>query len=263
MLKAAVFSGLLDHQRAHAEPMAAGLARHGLDVSMFDRGEEPKGDFIVVWGWKLGLYYAWKGRPVLVMERGYLGDRMRWTSLGWDGLNGRARFPKAEGDRWERFADLMQPWKRGGEGYALIVGQVDGDMSLQGVDVHAWYRKTSVKLHYAGWDVRFRQHPVAARRGDSLPNVPFAVPMEGTLEDALEGAALVATFNSNVGVDALLAGRPVHAEDEGSMVFHQASHNLSETYPDREARFRELSNCQWSIDEIADGSAWEVVRTAM
>jgi len=73
------------------------------------------------------------GRDVLVMERGYIGDRTHWTSLGWNGLNGRARVPLAPADggaRFERnYSRLMHPYNPAGH-YALIIGQVPGDASL-------------------------------------------------------------------------------------------------------------------------------------
>jgi hypothetical protein len=50
-------------------------------------------DAICCWGWRRGREWFAKGYDVLVMERAYLDNRFVWTSLGWNGLNGRARWP--------------------------------------------------------------------------------------------------------------------------------------------------------------------------
>lgn len=262
-MKVSVYAGTLEHQKAHAGPMAEGLRRHGCDVEMFLDGE-PTGDAVVVWGWRRGREHLGK-RPVLVMERGYLGDRFRWCSLGWDGLNGRARFPDAQdaGERFARhFGALMQPWARR-EGYALIIGQVPGDMSLEpaGGRLGAWYRDVAGRLD---GDVRYRPHPGVLQRG--LDDEPPGVSMVGgTLADALAGARVVVTFNSNAGVEAVLAGVPTIATDQGSMAWPMTAHGLDEPLvtPDRAAWAARLAWCQWNENEIRSGEAWEAVKEVM
>ena len=59
----------------------------------------------------------------------------------------------------------MCPWRERRDGYALLIGQVPGDQSIAGVDMDGWYSKTATELKSAGWDVRFRPHPVAVQRG--------------------------------------------------------------------------------------------------
>jgi hypothetical protein len=59
---------------------------------------------------------------------------------------------------------------------------------------------------------------LAWRRGKAK-DVPGAPILDGELADALSGAAVVVTYNSNTGVDALLAGKSVTAADKGSMIW--------------------------------------------
>lgn len=245
--------------------MAAGIAVHGVEIARFDDGK-PNGDFAVVWGWRKGMRLRAEGfhKPILVMERGYIGDRTFWTSLGWDGLNGRARFTDVSDP--ERFAEhhsrFFRPWKDIGD-YALLVGQVRGDTALIGVDIFSWYNRTAAALVDMGWQVRFRQHPREIERHFD------PTPIEGTeystssLEEDLRGAALAVTYSSNTGVNAVMAGVPVHVEDVGSMVYDIASHDLGVVRPDRSGRLDRLAWCQWSRAEIEDGSAWEIVRQSM
>lgn len=249
----------------HLVAMANGLQKHGIDYEFFTAEPPTNIDFAVVWSFRVALrvreYFS---GPILVMERGYIGDRFEFTSLGWDGLNGRARFTKVDDpSRFEKyFGHLLKPWKSG-SGYALIAGQVVGDSALIGVDIHRWYRETGVALWKQGWEIRFRQHPVEVERGIPAPHVSFAKHIDGELDDALAGAGIVVTFNSNTGVNAILAGIPVHAADLGSMVFDLASHDLQVTKPDREARLHEMAWFQHSLDEIKSGSAWEIARESM
>lgn len=270
-MKAAVFlsrTGTGDVSN-HVRAMCAGLSRHGVAVSPFHERPEVTADFAVCWGWRKGLRIRSSGfaKPILVMERGYLGDRMNvWTSLGWDGLNGRARFPKPQdgGERfWSNHGHLAKEWERF-DGYWLIAGQVLGDQSLLNVNYLEWLKDTIDELDRMGVDARFRPHPEAVRRGQVFP-VPSYMVSTGTLADDLAGATCVIAYNSNATVDAVLAGIPAVTCDEGAMAFSITSHHVSQPLvtPDRSEWFRRMAWCQWTIGEIQDGSAWELVRTAM
>lgn len=226
-------------------------------------------DFAVCWGWRKGSRLRASGfdRPILVMERGYIGDRMKvWTSLGWDGLNGRARFPEPAdgGERfWSNHGHLAKEWERF-DGYWLIAGQVLGDMSLANVDYLEWLKDTIDELDRIGVDARFRPHPEAVRRGQVFP-VPAYMVSTGTLESDLSEAACVIAYNSNATVDAVLAGIPAITVDEGAMAWDVTSHHVSQALvtPDRSEWFRRMAWTQWTLPEIQSGEAWEVVRTAM
>lgn len=252
------------HQDAWAAAIADGFRRHGITVEIGTELDQARGDFAVVWGARKCMEMQKRGFHVLVMERGYVLDRERWTSLGWNGLNGRAAFPIIDDPlRWERlFAGAMKEWRRQ-SGYALIMGQVRGDQALKGVDIDRWYAEAAARLRERGHDVRFRQHPVELRRKYPPPLVPCARFIHGSLEKALSGASLVVTYNSNSAVDAVLGGIAAHSSDPGSMAWPVTSHDLNERHPPRSEWAARLAWCQWQEDEIRDGSAWEAVRTAM
>ena len=93
-MKAVVHINHLAHQVTHGDAVRAGLERHGIEVEFASTNEPRDCDFAVIWGWKQHAVID-AGRPVLVMERGYIGDRMAYTSMGWNGLDGRALFPHA------------------------------------------------------------------------------------------------------------------------------------------------------------------------
>jgi hypothetical protein len=241
------------HQVQHQEALAQGLRAHGIDA-VLSSSDRSRTKYVACWGWRIGKLLRNAGHEVLVMERGYLGNRFEWTSLAWNGLNGRGTFPPAPRDNGERFKKhfCMLPWKSGGE-YALIMGQVPGDASLQGRNLVPWYRQAAEQAAEAyGLPVHFRPHPVALRKGHRHV-VSGTIRSAGALESALAQAAVVITYNSNSGVDSVLAGVPTVAVDEGSMASPVVAKNIGEMItPNRERWAAELA---WKLDEIASGVA--------
>lgn len=201
------------------------------------------------------------GGEVCVLERGYIGDRTQWSSVSFGGkLNGRAQFRGVQDDprRFEQhFGHMLKPWEKR-DGYALIMGQVASDQAVRHVDIGKWYRQVAAYLK--GHDVRFRPHPGAVRRGQ-VDNVPDATRIDGTLEDAINGASFVVTFNSNSAVDAVLAGVPTVAVDPGSMAWDVTSHDIRDPLvtPDRTQWVSRLAWKQWTDDEMASGFCWDHV----
>jgi len=197
------------------------------------------------------------------MERAYIGDRFTWTSLGFDGLNGRAKFPQINdgGARWRKyFAQYLKPWQRRPSNLAVIMGQVRGDASLAGISIIDWIVLTAKKLAGAGFVPVWRAHP--GDRGDPF-EIATVKKIDGTLEQALEFAGLVVTYNSNSGVDAVLAGVPTYAADPGSMVWDVSSRSFLPTTPDRAIWSQRMSFTQWLPEEIESGDAWEALKTVI
>ena len=77
--------------------------------------------------------------------------------------------------------------------------------------------------------------------------------LDSTLDEALDKAGLVVTYNSNSGVDAVLAGVPTYAADPGSMVWDVSSREFLPTTPDRAIWSQRMSFTQWLPDEIEKG----------
>lgn len=253
---AVITGGNSEHRIGWCMAMVEGLQRHGVEVL----GDPVPGVPVVTWSWHTGRVYRRMGHDVLVLERGYVGDRFAWCSAGWNGLNGRASFPRIDdgGERWRKhFAHLMQPWREDGD-YALLLGQVPRDSAVRGVNLPGWYAVAvrSVK----DMPVVFRPHP--ERRDVAMRDAPT---LHGTLEEALSRAAVAITWNSNSGVDAALAGVPVIVCDEGSMAHAVAAHGLGAELvrPDRTAWAHALAWKQWTLDEVRSGDCWAVVKDAL
>lgn len=250
---------ICDGVTPHHELMARGLRAHGLtpEISV---SKTPTTKTVICWGWRKGEQFVRRGHRVLLMERGYLGDRFYWTSLAWGGLNGYGDFRLPTTCDPARFLDnfAMLPWNPTGD-YVLIMGQVPGDMSLHGTNIHAWCIEAARFYKARGDAVMIRPHPLARKRGWwPIRGVPEA---HGGLDEALAGARLVVTFNSNSGVDAILAGKPTVVVDPGGMAYPVAAGHAfgGETTddPGREDWAARLAWCQWSPRELEDGTAWE------
>lgn len=245
-----------------------GFRRHGIEPEVVRPGQARECDLSVCWGVKKRGEMA-SGRRSLVLERGYVGDRKAWTSVGYDGLNGRADFMNEDcgPSRWNNlFAQHMQPWRRKA-GYALLVGQVPGDASIRGVDIAGWYASAARTLRARGFDVVFRPHPLDPRPLRQLQCAQVSDPMKRSLEKDLAGASRVVTWNSNTAVDAVLAGIPTIACDAGSMAWPIAGHDVLYDPPmperGREIWARNIAYTQWSLEEITNGDAWDHLKSGM
>ena len=243
------------HGMRWSEAFAKGLRRHGFTM----RDDRP--DLLVMWSARQQSMIADQlalGGEVCILECGYIGDRLEWASASLGGgLNGRGRFgqPRDDGERFENIWGDLTPWKDPG-GYALICGQIPGDMSVKGVNLGAVYRDAAEQCRSMGFEPVFRPHPLGVR-----PPPPGVDVLEGDLETALSGAAFVVSWNSNSGVDAALAGVPVVALDQGSMAWEIASHHVAPPWrPDRRQWAHALAWKQWTIDEMASGLTWDVLK---
>ena len=245
----------LPHQRPWHEAFALGLRRHGWQVTIGTTWRPS--DLLIVWGVRRVHEMERQrahGGAICVLERGYVGDRFKWTSVSFGGgLNGRGQFrgPFDDGSRWQSlFCDLMQPWRPDTDGEVLICGQVPGDASIAGVDAGAFYARARAAFEAQGHRVRFRFHP-----GD-----PRSRNATRTLAEDLATARCVVTWNSNSGVDAVLAGVPAVVMDAGGMAYPVAAHRLElPPMPDRTRWAHRLAWCQWNEGEMQSGACWEAV----
>lgn len=245
------------HQITHQAALVKGLSTLGVKANL-SHSNKSKTEFVACWGWRIGKQLRDQGHQVLVMERGYLGDRFGWTSLAWNGLNGFGEFPEYADDNGARFhANFkMQPWREAEGEYVLIMGQVPGDASLRGRNLVPWYEGVATLAADAyKAPVRFRAHPVAEQRG--LTQSPrHCTKSFGSLEEAVQNAKVVITYNSNSAVDSVIAGVPTVAMDEGSMAWGVTSHTIGGAeMPDREKWANNLAWKQWRMCEIESGFA--------
>ena len=241
------------HSHKYEEAFAKGLTTHNITPTWYSSGDKPLDiDLAVVWGVNnQGLIQHLEKYDIdyLVLERGYIGDRKKFTSCGFNGLNGWADFQLEYVDdkRLHHVEQFLKPIRKEEGDYILVMGQVSGDASVRYIGWNGWLQKTFDRLKKStDKPIYYRVHPL-----DHSPFIPTGMDvLGGKLDAAIQGAAHVVTLNSNSGVDALLAGVPVISDDEGSMIWSANPLNRKEW-------LEEMSYCQWTIEEMASGETWQ------
>lgn len=197
--------------------------------------------------------YMEAGIPVAVIDYGYLrrtNYAHDWRTGHWQvSLGGLNILPPFEcpSDRFDALG--LQITERGGDpkGYALLCVQTPGDAS-HGMDQDALQHWCEAQA--AIWpDLVIRPHPLQADLSFGLP-----VCSAKTLAEALAGARLVVTGNSNSGHDALMAGVPVVATVPGAAWSALSGQHL----PSIEVRLNHFHRCaygQWTWSEFRAGLA--------
>lgn len=243
-------------KKEQLEAVVAGFKKHGDNV-VVDTMFNPSADFMLSWGLNRSpIQTCIKNKKnFLLLERGYVGDRFRFTSFGINGLNGLADFntDNVPSDRWDKyFGHIMKPWRPAG-GYALIAGQIPFDSALYGLDFWAWVEEMGnlAKKYYDR--VYFRNHPAYKRE------IKTTLPLE---EKGMLPPKLVITYSSNYAVDSVIRGVPTMSCFPGSMAWDVTSHSFDEPLfkGDRTEWSHKLAYCQWLNEEFESGEAWEHLR---
>lgn len=248
-----------------------GMKKHGdMDIQWVSYKDMDPCDIAVTWGHrnkKMMDMQREAGADYLILERGYIGDRFKHTSLGFNGLNGEAEFPHVKGDmpaqRFAQFKNLLTMPIANPEGHILLLGQVRGDAShADKVDITNWYYDMTAKIRriHPGKQIVYRPHPLETR--DMVIENTTRSPNLSLIDD-LNQACMAVTFNSNSAVESVLAGVPVYVEDKGSMAYNVALHSLENGRPRSKDRLQwaiNLSWCQWTQQEMQSGLAWEYLK---
>jgi hypothetical protein len=271
-MKIAIYEHQLPHAMPHLQAFGKGLRQHGheYDWVPLSTPTPVACDLAVFWGHKRKDVIAAqraRGCRYLVLERGYIGGRFRWSSAGYDGLNGRADFCNAGASdaRFRTyFAPLLRPWRQSSGDYVLLIGQCRFDQSVVDLGMlRVLTEAVAIIRKSTELRIRFRPHP-----GDpKVPPPSGTTIMGGTLEEALSRAHVVITINSNTGVDAAFAGVPVIALDQGSMAWPVAGHNVNQVIqplrPERWGWAVQLAWCQWTDEEMSEGKTWSHLAKGM
>jgi hypothetical protein len=139
----------------------------------------------------------------------------------------------------------------------LLAGMSAKSAGTRGWRPQEWEMATILELR------RVTNRPIMYR---PKPSWLDATPISGTqfsprdelVTDALKNCWAVVTLHSNVAIDALLAGIPIHALEGVAAGFSQPLEQI-ETFRldgNREQLMADIAWCQWKASEMADGSAW-------
>lgn len=262
---AIIYSTKAEHQIKHAQACKKALEKLGHEIQMCNSHHQVKRDFknVVIWGWRASQFHT--NRNICVLERGYVADRFKYTSIGFNGLNGFATFYNIplnvnELNRYEKIGEELHEWNPDGK-YILICGQTPGDMSLRGKDLMPWYSEMVKKIRekFPHEEIRFRQHPNLTKRGIKQ-EVEGTIFDEQSYEESFLNAKIVCVYNSNSAVDALKFGKPIFVEDKGSLLYTVSVRDFKDINliePNRKQIFENLSWTQYSLEEIETGIPFE------
>lgn len=246
----------LPHHKEWIGAIAEGFAAHGIAVRTRYDFEPTDCDLAIFWSHnarvdKIKEKQLASSKDYLALERGYSGNRYQYSSVGF---NGPARLGEycnknSKHDRIKKLKLDIKPWKTGGD-YILLLGQVPNDAALRGLNLAQWTAEVKEKISkITNKEVRFRPHPIV------FPNNPK------TLAEDLDGAAVVITYNSTSGVDAVMHGVPAITLDRASMAWDVSGHSLDDILdpptPDRSQWLADLAYTQWTLAEISSGKCWK------
>lgn len=202
-------------------------------------------------GQRIRKEYRAAGIPVVMIDYGYLkrtNHAHDWRTGHWqvgiDKLNSLPDFD-CPSDRFDALG--LEIIERGGDpgGYPLLCVQTPNDQShgKSEDELGEWCRAQAER-----WPgLLIRPHPLRAELDYGLPRCPAT-----TLQDALAGARVVITGNSNTGHDALLAGVPAIATFPGA-AWDELSGEDIPSVERRRAYFHRAAYGQWTWSEFRTG----------
>lgn len=214
------------------------------------------------------------GIPVIILELGYMrrcsgaASLIGYNQAGWNKIGWTPDF-ECPPDRLDKLGlEILSerpPFKNtilpnNPPGGILIAGQVgqDAQHNLSSVELCQWLVRRYRSLILEDPSLRkcpvvFRPHPNQDKT--ALPPVLIhqrQLPKSVPVNDALDNARLLLTYNSTLGVEAMLRGVPV--------VSHPCAHYHRHAVEDMATRMnylRRLAYAQWNVQEVESGEALE------
>lgn len=260
-----------EHGKAHQlnamQALAAGLDHHGIEADVSPGWDVTPGtQFMAAWGDLAPAEY--RALPRLILEAGYIngtGDdytanRLRFIRTAWNAVGMAADGVKAETpkpDRWAALGITLQPWKKtrfleagykpSADQYALLLEQHPGDAAAP--MVADFREQVELAADVRGWPLRVRHHPLYKQN-------------ERTLAEDLAGADLAITWASTAAIEAVIDGVPTYAFNKNAITapVTRPSFLFAPYYGARLPWASALAYRQWTLAELADGTAWWHIR---
>ena len=197
------------------------------------------------------------GRFVFIGELGFFdrGAHFGITKLNDQGVHNREEqwltSVKKPKDRFSKF-NIKVTTARDLPKKALLLGQVNGDTQLDGIDIIKWYDATREKAEAAGYEVTYRPHPRTA-------------PPSKPLEDAVAESGLVMSYNSTGLLEAIVQGVPFYCSDkcQYAPLSSRIEKPKASTAKDRKQFLHNLAYLQYTAEEFADGTALAYIEERM
>lgn len=194
-------------------------------------------------------HYVKRCLDYYMIDNGYINSKWHGGTYYRVVKNGRfhSGAGNSDGKRFEALGIKIKPWRQGRQ--LLIALQSDWWYQLNGTSKLGWITKTRNALTEYGWmgEIVFRDKP----KTKSVPKICWPC------------TYAVVTHSSNVAVDGLIQGVPAFltspcaASAVGNMGL---SRIMNPDMPDDRLRWASvLSDNQFSLSEIQDGTAWRLL----
>ena len=221
--------------------------------SLVNAGLKPSADGDVSFCWGQNRV---RDESTIVFDLGYI-DRA-WDAFKNTGKYYQASIGKlgwlpevADKERSSRLNVKLKSYSPGG--IVCFCGQVPNDQQhgKSEAELLGWFGEVidDCRLEGSFW----RPHPQAP--GSRMPKGLKL--FEGSKAELLEQASLIITYNSTIGLEALIAGCEVHCSPNafyGREAFFYPAFDYREKLIDR------VAYAQWTPQEIAGGACWKFLR---
>ena len=206
------------------------------------------------------------GRDFFYVDSGYFGNqKSQLNPMGWKYWHRVVKnnlqhneIVNRPGDRWERFKQKIEPWKK--DGKAILVAAPDEKpCKFYGITKEEWVEQTvnTIKQH--------TDRPVIVR--ERAPNRIDRI-QNSTLKQALDNDVFaLVTFNSVAATESVLYGIPAFTMAPSNAARPVTLQDLTKIdtpyYPDTDKRYAWASHLaygQFHVSELKDGTAYRMLQ---
>lgn len=225
--------------------------------------------------------YVYKSRkPFVVITSSFFNvkesiDMVRLHVNGF--TNNFASMPPSDPNRWSMLREYHQLgdcFQKNNGDKIVIAMNATTSPAVFDIDIGKWFYDTCAELRKSTDDQlyvrshRKKKHPHSkwfdkAKRHFNVKEESDRSNTKTTFGDVRCGISLTTTYS----VGALSAGIPMITMHPGNFVYDVTHNNVTadalDWYPDRDQlifHYGIISNCEWSVDEIIDGTAMRVIR---
>lgn len=206
------------------------------------------------------------GRDFFYVDSGYFGNqKSQLNPMGWKYWHRVVKnnlqhneIVNRPGDRWERFKQKIEPWKK--DGKAILVAAPDEKpCKFYGITKEEWVEQTvnTIKQH--------TDRPIIVR--ERAPNRIDRI-QNSTLKQALDNDVFaLVTFNSVAATESVLYGIPAFTMAPSNAARPVTLQDLTKIdtpyYPDTDKRYAWASHLaygQFHVSELKDGTAYRMLQ---
>lgn len=206
------------------------------------------------------------GRDFYYVDSGYFGNqKSQLNPMGWKYWHRVVKnnlqhneIVNRPGDRWERFKQKIEPWKKDGRSI-LVAAPDEKPCKFYGITKDEWVKQTveTIKQH--------TDRPVIVR--ERAPNRIDRI-QNSTLKQALDNDVFaLVTFNSVAATESVLYGIPAFTLAPSNAAKPVTLQDLTKIdtpyYPDTDKRYAWASHLaygQFHVSELKDGTAYRMLQ---